>query len=130
MTLATDPPSRSRLDGAAIDAVLQDAVASGGVPHVAAVVADRDGVIYEGAAGPRAVGEDDPLTTDTRLRLMSMTKMVATAVALQQVEKGALGLDAPVDTYCPAFADLRCSRASTGTPPACARRRAARRSGS
>ena len=42
----------------AIDAVLADAVASGAVPNVVAVAADRDGVIYEGAVGPRAPGED------------------------------------------------------------------------
>ena len=46
MTTAIEP--------AAIDAVLRDAVASGAVPHVAAIAADRDGVIYQGAAGPRA----------------------------------------------------------------------------
>ena len=43
------------IDGSAIDKVLRDAVDSGGVPHVAAIAADRDGVIYAGAAGPRAV---------------------------------------------------------------------------
>ena len=42
------------IDGTAIDKVLQGAVDSGGVPHVAAIAADRDGVIYQGAAGPRA----------------------------------------------------------------------------
>jgi len=49
------------IDGTAIDKVLRDAVDSGGVPHVAAIAADRDGVIYQGAAGPRAVGESDPV---------------------------------------------------------------------
>lgn len=117
MTTANDPTGQSRLDGAALDAVLQDAVDTGGVPHVAAIVADRDGVIYDGAAGPRAVGEDDPLTTDTRFRLMSMTKMVATTVALQQVEKDALDLDAPVDTYCPQFADLQVLDGFDGDTP-------------
>ncbi len=43
------------IDGSAIDKVLRNAVDSGGVPHVAAIAADRDGVIYQGAAGPRAV---------------------------------------------------------------------------
>ena len=57
MSTATDP-SPVRIDGAALDRVLTGAVASGAVPHVAAVVADRDGVLYEGAAGPRAVGAD------------------------------------------------------------------------
>ena len=40
-----------------IDGVLENAVASGAVPNVAAIAADRDGVIYEGAAGPRIAGE-------------------------------------------------------------------------
>ena len=68
---------------------------SGAVPGVAAIAADRDGIIYEGAAGPRVVGGDDPLTVDTHFRIMSMTKMVATVAALQLVERGALDLDAP-----------------------------------
>lgn len=117
MTSANNNPSSARLDGAALDRVLTDAVASGAVPHVAAVVADRNGVLYEGAAGPRAVGEDDPLTVDTRLRLMSMTKMVVTAVALQQQEQGTLDLDAPVDTYCPEFADLQVLEGFDGDTP-------------
>ena len=33
------------VDRTAIDKVLRDAVDSGGVPHVAAIAADRDGVI-------------------------------------------------------------------------------------
>ena len=42
--------------GTSIDQVLHDAVESGAVPNVAAIAADRDGVIYEGAAGPRLPG--------------------------------------------------------------------------
>ena len=34
------------IDGTAIDKVLRDAVDTGGVPHVAAIAADRDRVIY------------------------------------------------------------------------------------
>ncbi len=45
------------IDGAAVDKVLQDAVANGAVPHVAAIAADRDGIIYEGGAGARTAGE-------------------------------------------------------------------------
>jgi len=94
------------IDGTAIDKVLQDAVESGGVPHVAAIAADRDGVIYTGAAGPRAAGESDPVTVDSLFRIMSMTKMPCTVVALQQVEQGKLDLDAPVAEYCPEFASI------------------------
>src|SRR6266550_2927278 len=55
--------------------------------------ASIDGVIYQGAAGPRAVGESDPVTVDTLFRIMSMTKMPCTVAALQQVEQGNLELD-------------------------------------
>src|SRR5258707_15644272 len=95
------------IDGPAIDKVLRDAVDSGGVPHVAAIAADRDGVIYQGAAGPRAAGESDPVTVDTLFRIMSMTKMPCTVAALQQVEQGNLDLDAPVADYCPEFAEVQ-----------------------
>ena len=46
-------------DTAAIDEVLSSAVDTGAVPHVVAIAADRDGVIYSGASGPRAVGEGE-----------------------------------------------------------------------
>jgi len=97
----------SGIDSSAIDSILQDAVAAGAVPNVAAIAADRDGVIYQGAAGPREAGSDDPVTVDTHFRIMSMTKMVATTAALQQVEKGTLDLDAPIADYRPEFADLQ-----------------------
>ena len=85
----------SRMDGSMIDKVLADAVGSGAVPHIAAIAADRDGIIYEGGAGVRVAGESaDPVTTSTQFRLMSMTKMVCTTVALQQLERGHLDLDA------------------------------------
>jgi methyl acetate hydrolase len=97
----------STIDGARIDAVLHDAVGRAAVPNVAAVAADRDGVVYRGAAGPRVPSGDQPLTPDTHFRIMSMTKMVATVAALQQVERGRLDLDAPVAEYRPEFAQVR-----------------------
>ena len=61
------------LDGAAIDKVLQDAVASGAVPHVAAIAADRDGNIYEGAAGVRIAGvSEEPVSKGIR-RITALT---------------------------------------------------------
>jgi methyl acetate hydrolase len=105
------------IDGAGIDKVLRDAVDSGAVPHVAAIAADRDGVIYQGAAGPRAVGEDAPVSTDTLFRIMSMTKMPCTVVALQEMEKGNLDLDAPVVNYCPEFDEVQVLTGFDGETP-------------
>ena len=107
----------SAIDGTAIDKVLRDAVDSAAVPHVAAIAANRDGVIYQGAAGPRAVGENDPVTVDTLFRIMSMTKMPCTVAALQQVEQGNLDLDAPVADYCPEFAEIQMLTGFDGDTP-------------
>src|SRR6266849_9402274 len=111
------PPMSASVDGTAIDKVLRDAVDSGGVPHVAAIAATRDGVIYQGAAGPRAASESDPVTVDTLFRIMSMTKMPCTVVALQQVEQGNLDLDAPVADYCPQFAEVQVLTGFDGDTP-------------
>lgn len=89
-----------------IDQVLKAAVDSGGVPCVVAMAADDKGVVYEGAAGTRTPASGDAVTPDTMLRIASMTKMVATVAALQQVERGNLDLDAPVEEYRPEFADV------------------------
>jgi CubicO group peptidase (beta-lactamase class C family) len=105
------------MDTAAIDTVLAEAVASGAVPNVTVMAADRDGVVYEGAAGPRVAGGDEPVSADTHYRIMSMTKMVATVAALQQVERGLLDLDAPVEQYRPEFADLQVLDGFDGDTP-------------
>ncbi|HEU5111248.1 MAG TPA: serine hydrolase domain-containing protein [Micromonosporaceae bacterium] len=87
--------------------MLRAAVDSGAVPNVVAVAADDDGLIYEGAAGPRAVGEDEPVDADSTFRIASMTKPVCTVAALQQRDRGNLDFDAPVDTYLPEFSAVQ-----------------------
>ncbi|WP_448615140.1 serine hydrolase domain-containing protein [Modestobacter sp. URMC 112] len=105
------------MNTAALDAVLTRAVDSGAVPNVVAMAADRSGPVYEGAAGPRVAGGDEPVGADTHFRIMSMTKMVATATALQLVERGLLDLRAPVEQYCPEFADLQVLDGFDGDTP-------------
>ncbi|MGQ0842435.1 serine hydrolase domain-containing protein [Actinokineospora sp.] len=100
-----------------IDKVLQAAVDSGAVPCVAAIAADRNGVIYAGGAGAKVAGGNDTVGVDTHFRIMSMTKMVATAAALQLREKGDLDFDAPIDTYRPEFADLQVLDGFDGDTP-------------
>jgi methyl acetate hydrolase len=107
----------SAITGTRIDQVLQDAVESGAVPNVVAMAANEDGPIYEGAAGPRAVGHSDAVTPDTLFRIASMTKMVATTAALQLAEQGELDLDAPVETYRPEFAELQVLEGFDGDTP-------------
>ena len=107
----------SAITGTRIDQVLQDAVESGAVPNVVAMAANEDGPIYAGAAGPRAVGQPEPVTPDTCFRIASMTKMVATTAALQLAERGELDLDAPVETYRPEFAELQVLEGFDGDTP-------------
>ena len=95
------------ITGTKIDEVLQSAVEAGKVPNVVAVAASADGPIYEGAFGPKAVGQPELVTADTNYRIASMTKMVTTTAALQLVERGKLDLDAPVADYRPEFAELK-----------------------
>jgi methyl acetate hydrolase len=104
--------------GAGVDKVLQSSVDSGAVPHVAAIAADADGVFYEGAAGVRITDAGPvPVSTSTHFRIMSMTKMVATVAALQQVERGELDLAAPVESYLPDFAGLQVLDGFDGDTP-------------
>lgn len=86
-------------DGSQIDGLLQGAVAGGTYHGVAAMVVDRDGVLYDGAFGDAR--------PDTMYRNASMTKAVATTGALQLVEQGRLELDAPVASILPEFGELQ-----------------------
>ncbi len=105
MTTESSPGRTSLPD---LDALLESAVASGVVPHAVVVAADADGVFYEGSAGRYAAsGSTRVVSADTTFRIMSMTKIVCTAAALQQWERGELDLDAPVESYLPDFAEVQ-----------------------
>ncbi|WP_422010904.1 serine hydrolase domain-containing protein [Reyranella sp.] len=80
---------------ARIDAILSEAVQRGDVPGVAAVATDGNGTIYEGGFGKTILGQGADMTPDTVVWIASMTKAVTGAVAMQQVERGTLKLDAP-----------------------------------
>ncbi len=86
----------------AADAVL-DGVVSGSprVPGVVALATNREGNIYEGAAGLRSLGNGQAMTTDTVCAIFSTTKALAGTACLQLVEDGRLDLDAPAKNYAP-----------------------------
>jgi methyl acetate hydrolase len=86
----------------AADAILERMVSgSPYVPGVVAIATSRTGNIYQGAAGKRALSQDDDMTTDSVLAIFSTTKAIAGTAALQLVEDGKLDLDAPAKTYAP-----------------------------
>lgn len=68
------------------------------------VVLKHGRVAYVGNFGPRYVDNDDPakdlpVTTLTKYRIASISKMVAAIGVMQQVEKGRIKLDADVSRY-------------------------------
>ncbi|WP_428312789.1 serine hydrolase domain-containing protein [Hydrocarboniphaga sp.] len=102
----------------ALDAVLQAAADSGDIPGVIATVADRSGVIYEGAFGVRAVGGGVPMTMDTFIWFASLTKSLTATAAMQLVEQGRLDLDAPAASVLPEIGKIqvRTGWNADGTP--------------
>ena len=75
---------------------LKQAVEAGDVPGVAAVAANADGTIFEGAAGT--------LQSDSVIWIASMTKAITGAAAMQMVERGKFGLDTPAADIVPEIA--------------------------
>ena len=102
---------------ATIDELLERACADGVVPGVVAMVADRDGLLYEGAAGKLRIGESAPARTDTMFRIASMTKALTSVAALQLVEQGRLALDQTVASVIPAFGELQLLEGFDGDEP-------------
>lgn len=103
---------------AGLQAHLDDAVTTSGLPGVVAAVMVGGEPVFEGAAGVRTVGAPDPMTVDTVLAIFSMTKAVTSAAALQLVERGRLRLDAPAAEVLPELGALEVLEgfADDGTP--------------
>ena len=91
---------------ARLQEALQEVVAAGQVPCAVGVLADRSGVVFEGAAGFRHTGRAEPVTVDTVFRIASMTKLMTSVAVLQLVERGRLDLDAEVASLVPQFGTL------------------------
>jgi methyl acetate hydrolase len=89
-----------------LDAVLRAGIARGAAPGAAAVIVDRDGVRYEGAAGERSLGSGVVMTPDTVGALFSMTKALTGTAAMQLVERGLLDLDGPAGAVCPEVGEV------------------------
>lgn len=83
------------------------------VPGVVAMVTDRKGNIYEGAAGVRDLSTNVPMTTDSVFAIFSTTKAITGTCVLQCVEEGLLDLDAPAKNYAPALESYKCQMGLT-----------------
>ena len=91
----------------AVQEILDRAVETGAVPGATFVLTGPEGEFEEVTAGTLRVDGDEPVTSDTMYRLMSMTKAVASAGALQLIERGELRLDQEVASIIPEFGEIK-----------------------
>jgi CubicO group peptidase (beta-lactamase class C family) len=88
-----------------IDRVLQAATDRGEIPGVVAMAATRDGPVYQGAYGRRALPDGPAMAADSVFWIASMTKAITSTAAMQLVEQGKLSLDRPIAEVLPELAD-------------------------
>jgi len=103
---AAFPARLRKADLHQIDAIVQSEIEAGRIHGAVVEIGQGHQVVYRHAFGYRAL-EPRPvaMTPDTIFDLASLTKPVATAVAIMQLrERGRIDLDAPAATYWPAFA--------------------------
>ena len=92
----------------AADAILHRTVnAAGGAPGVVAMATDRKANFYEGAAGRRELGKEQPMTTDSVMAIFSTTKALTGTCAMQLVEEGKIRLDDAAKKYVPEIAEIQ-----------------------
>src|SRR5690348_1247197 len=91
---------------AALSQVLTKAVERGDTPAVVGLIVDRDGVLFEAAAGK--LDDSHPtLPTDEIFNIASMTKPVTSVAIMMLAEQGKLSIDDPVSRYLPGFDNLQ-----------------------
>jgi methyl acetate hydrolase len=91
----------------AVDTVLDYTVnRAGGAPGVVAMATDRNVNFYEGAAGKRELGKDQPMTLDSVMAIFSTTKALTGTAIMQLVEEGKIKLEDPAKKYVPEIGKL------------------------
>lgn len=110
MVVASSPALAAKTtDGnglAVLDSIVQEAIHDGQIPGAVVLVWHNGQVIYNKAFGNRALEpRRESLTLDTVFDLASLTKVVATTMAVMQLaERGRVRLNDPVAKYIPEFA--------------------------
>ena len=88
-----------------IDALLQDYVDQGIIPHALTFVAKNGQVIHNKAFGWKDVENQKPLQKDDIFRMYSQTKAITTVALMTLFEQGYFQLDDPVSKYLPEMTD-------------------------
>lgn len=77
------------------------------IPGAVVLVLRQGKVVYYEAVGSVDPASGAPMPRDAIFRIYSMTKPIASAIAMQLVEEGRLLLEAPVAAYIPSFKDMK-----------------------
>ncbi|WP_406816593.1 serine hydrolase domain-containing protein [Mycobacterium sp. M23085] len=108
------PAAAPAFDFAAVSKLMNDAIAADGLPGGVVVVGHGGEVVFHQAYGSRKLAGEpgldgspapaEPMTEDTIFDMASLTKCLATAVAIMQLyEQGKVAFDDPVQKYLPDF---------------------------
>jgi uncharacterized protein YbbC (DUF1343 family)/CubicO group peptidase (beta-lactamase class C family) len=90
---------------AAIDAIMDRAVATGNIPGGVVVIGQNGQVVFRKAYGLKSLEPTrEPMSADTVFDVASLTKCIATATSVMKlVEVGRVRLNDPVTAYLPEF---------------------------
>ena len=103
LTSATPLPLTSeRL--ATFEAYVTAKLAEAGVPGAAVAVVQGGEVVFLQGFGVREIGQPDPITADTLLRIGSVTKSFSSLLTATLVDAGRLSWDTPLVDLLPTFA--------------------------
>ena len=97
------PPSRLGV----VDSIVQEAIRDDQIPGAVVLIGHDGQVIYRKTFGDRALEpRREPMSVDTIFDVASLTKVVATSIAVTQlVQKGEVRVNEPVAKYIPEFAE-------------------------
>ena len=87
----------------ALDSIINLQINKHNTPGAVGLVIKEGKVLYDKAFGYANLELKTPMSTQSIFRIASQTKAVVSVAFLQLVEKGAVGLDDPIEKYFPAF---------------------------
>jgi CubicO group peptidase (beta-lactamase class C family) len=87
----------------ALDSIINLQINKHNTPGAVGLVIKEGKVLYDKAFGYANIELKTPMSTQSIFRIASQTKAVVSVAFLQLVEKGAVGLDDPIEKYFPAF---------------------------
>jgi len=90
---------------AKVDEMLEEAIQSGQVPGLVAMIVKDGKVVYHSAKGFADVGEGKKMEKNSIFRIASQTKAITSTAILLLYEEGKIRLDDPISKYIPEFAN-------------------------